>query len=261
MQNKPNGFWASELRCSSPRRIISTVPSQTELLSYFGLEQEVVGITLFCVHPKDWFQTKTRIGGTKKLNLQKIIDLKPDFILANKEENVKEQIEELAKHFPVYVTDVCHLQDAYKMMEEVAEILNVKEKSNHLIKTIQSDFQTIPNIKKRVGYFIWKNPYMSIGADTFISDILSQTGFVNIFKEQNRYLEVTISTVIEKQPDVLFLSSEPYPFKEKDVAELKEQLNCEIHLVDGELFSWYGSRLLHTPTYLKNLVQKLNLDK
>lgn len=260
MLNKPNGFWASEKRCSAPRRIISTVPSQTELLSYFGFEQEVIGITLFCVHPQKWFKTKTRVGGTKKLNLQKIIDLKPDFILANKEENVKEQIEELAEHFPVYVTDVCHLQDAYNMMEEVGEILKVEEKASQLIKLIQTKFQTISKSHQRVGYFIWKNPYMTIGADTFISDVLLKAGFVNIFQNQNRYPEVTISEVAKQEPDLLFLSSEPYPFKENDVEELKDQLHCPIRLVDGELFSWYGSRLLHTPSYLANLIQALNLD-
>src|ERR1700741_3198050 len=94
-----------------PQRIISLVPSQTELLFDLGLDKEVVGITKFCVHPPEWFQTKTRVGGTKQLKIDLIKQLQPDLIIANKEENVKEQIEELEKHFPVWISDVNNLED------------------------------------------------------------------------------------------------------------------------------------------------------
>lgn len=258
MLNNSNGFWASDLRCSSPKRIISTVPSQTELLSYFGLEREVVGLTLFCVHPKNWFQNKIRIGGTKNLNIQKILDLKPDFILANKEENVQEQIEKLAAYIPVYVTDVCSVEDAYQMMMEVGGILNVEKQANHLVKLIQEGFKSVPLFQKNVCYLIWKNPYMTIGADTFISDCLKKAGCSNVFAHQLRYPEITVQDIAAQQPDVVLLSSEPYPFREKHILELQHEINCNIMLVDGELFSWYGSRLLNTPNYLKHLYQQLS---
>jgi ABC-type Fe3+-hydroxamate transport system substrate-binding protein len=239
-----------------PKRIISLVPSQTELLSDLGLEEEVIGITKFCVHPQKWFREKQRIGGTKNVHLQKIISLQPDLIIANKEENVKEQIEELATHFPVWVSDVNNLKDAYGMMQSIGEITNRKEAVQKLTTNIRHNFTHLPtpNIQLPTAYLIWKNPYITVGGDTFIHHLLETAGFQNLFADQQRYPQISIEDLKRANCRLLLLSSEPYPFKQKHVVELQEHLpDTKILLVDGEMFSWYGSRLLQAPAYFQNL--------
>ena len=244
-----------------PKRIISVVPSQTELLSYLGLKEEVIAITKFCVHPPEWFRTKPRVGGTKKLHLSTIRDLKPDLILANKEENIKEEIEELANQFPVWVSDVTDLSSAYSMIKEVGKIVGRDREAEKLVADIQCAFadntKAISNYKLRTAYLIWKDPYMSVGGDTFINQMLEYAGFKNVFFERKRYPQIEIAELNELNCEVLLLSSEPYPFNNKHVDELKSLLpNTKILLADGELCSWYGSRLLQAPSYFKKLYQE-----
>lgn len=250
-----------------PSRIVSLVPSQTELLFDLGLEDEVIGITKFCVHPDKWFKKKTRIGGTKTINIEKIKGLQPDLIIANKEENEQEQIEELAKDFPVWVSDVNTLNDAYEMMEAIGTLTGKIEEAQTLIIRIKTNFsqRQTPNAKPKTCYLIWKDPYMTVGGDTFINDMLNHAGFKNIFQDRKRYPEVTIAQLQtanlptgQAGCQLLLLPSEPYPFKQKHIDELRRQLpDTKIILVDGELFSWYGSRLLQVPAYFKNLQQQI----
>jgi len=245
----------------SPKRIVSVVPSQTELLHYLGLEEEVVGITKFCIHPEEWFRTKPRIGGTKQLHIQKILELKPDLVIANKEENVQEQIEELAQYLPVWVSDVNTLQEAVDMIASIGELVGQKSKALGLVEVLKTSFATLHKpgrLKPRTCYLIWKDPYMTIGGDTFIHDMLQQAGFTNLFADKNRYPEVSVEEINEMGCEVLLLSSEPYPFQQKHIYELQAQLpHTAIVLVDGELFSWYGSRLLHSPAYFEQLQQQI----
>jgi len=244
-----------------PQRIVSLVPSQTELLFYFGLEKEVSGITKFCVHPPDWFKTKTRIGGTKNLNIKLIKELKPDLIIANKEENVKEQIEELAKYFTVWVTNVNSLQAALLMIKDIGKLTHKVSKASILIKQIKNEFSQLPkNFKPfKACYLIWQNPYMTVGGNTFISDMMVHCGMQNIFENENRYPEITLDQLANSNCKLILLSSEPYPFKQKHVEELKAKLpDKKIILVDGEMFSWYGSRLLQSSFYFKQFMQNLN---
>ena len=246
---------------SFPKRIVSVVPSQTELLHDLGLEEEVVGITKFCIHPDAWFRTKTRVGGTKQLHLQKIRELAPDLILANKEENVAEQIMELAGEFPVWVSDVNTLEDALQMIDSVGTIVGQEEKAQQMVHQLKEAFarrakpiESAP----RACYLIWKEPYMTVGGDTFIHDMLQRAGFANLFAAASRYPEVRIEQLKEMGYEVLLLSSEPYPFRQKHIEELQAQLpQTRILLVDGELFSWYGSRLLHSPAYFEQLQQQI----
>lgn len=239
-----------------PNRIISLVPSQTELLSYLGLENETVGITKFCVHPTDWFRSKPRIGGTKNINLQKIISLQPDLILCNKEENVKEQVEELATLFPVYLSDVSSFADAIEMITEVGKLTEKKDEANFLTKKINANFDALqkPPQSIRTAYLIWNNPYMTIGGDTFISDMMAKAGFDNVFKNENRYPEINIQQLKHHRPEVVLLSTEPYPFKQKHIDDLQTHLpGIKTLLADGEMFSWYGSRMLKAPEYFQYL--------
>lgn len=239
-----------------PQRIISLVPSQTELLADLGLHDEVIGITKFCIHPTDWFRTKRRIGGTKLLNMELIRQLRPDLIIANKEENLKEQVEELAGDFPVWVSDVHTLEGAYEMILQIGHITGKTLTSSKLIEQIKAGFArlTPPVHKPKTAYLIWKAPYMTAGGDTFIHEMMDIAGYENTFAQQTRYPVVTIVDLQTSQCEYLFLSSEPYPFSQKHIDELQPHLpNTKIILVDGEMFSWYGSRLLHAAGYFSLL--------
>lgn len=243
---------------SLPSRIISLVPSQTELLYYLGLEQSVAGITKFCVHPQSWFRSKPRVGGTKQLSFNSIHSLQPDLIIANKEENVKEQVEALAKDYPVWVSDVNNLGDACGMIASIGEMVQKTKAAQGLINKIKEQFAMLnaPQPPLRTAYLIWKEPYMTAGGDTFIHDMLTRCGFQNIFALQMRYPAVTLQEL--QQCQLLLLSSEPYPFKQQHADELQQHLpGVKIVLVDGEYFSWYGSRLLQAPAYFRELIEKI----
>lgn len=246
------------LNCSHPpKRIISIVPSQTELLYDLGLNEEIIGITKFCCHPRHWKREKAIIGGTKKLNHEKIKALQPDLIIGNKEENLQLDIELLEKNYPVWMSDIYTLEDAYKMISSLGFILEKGQQSEDLIKQIAHNFnginvETVRN--KKVLYFIWRNPWMAAGKNTFIDHILSVCGFENILAS-NRYPSISNSELEQLNPDLILLSSEPYPFKDLHIEELKTIFpSAQIRLCDGEMFSWYGSRLLHAPAYFNELI-------
>lgn len=245
---------------STPRKIISTVPSQTELLFDLGFNTEIIGITNFCTHPLDKTRPVTKIGGTKKLNIALIKELNPDLIIANKEENDREQIQELMQSFPVWVSDINNLQSAVNMIEGIGEVLDCKIKTEVLSRNIINQFNNLKTkpLNLRVAYLIWRKPYMVAGIDTFINSMLHYCGLTNAFSSI-RYPEVTADILIKTQPDVVFLSSEPYPFGDKHIQEFKYILpKAKIVLVDGEMFSWYGSRLLHTPSYMASIIELLS---
>lgn len=242
----------------SPKRIISLVPSQTEFLYDLGLENEVVGITKFCIHPEEWYKSKVRVGGTKTVDFKKVKLLQPDLIIANKEENTQSEIEELQKHYSVYVSDIYTLEDAYRMMTDIGYLTNKKEASIDIIQSITSNFEGLAKIDKKVLYLIWREPFMAAGKNTFINHVLEQCGLENaILSAKSRYEELSISEISKLDLDYILLSSEPYPFKEKHIAELELITNAQVILVDGELFSWYGSRLLRFKNYFKNHLSKL----
>lgn len=240
-----------------PEKIISVVPSQTELLYDLGLDAEVIGITKFCVHPEAWFRNKARIGGTKKLNIEKIRELQPDLIIANKEENTQEEIETLAKEFPVWISDINNLSGALNMIQALGQVTGQEGKSNQLVDDIVQGFQQLhkANTPKRVAYFIWRNPWMSVGRDTFIHSMIQTMGWQNVLADKTRYPEITLEELKAYNPELVLLSSEPYPFKDQHIAEIREALpNADVMLVDGEMFSWYGSRMKKAAAYLQGLI-------
>jgi ABC-type Fe3+-hydroxamate transport system substrate-binding protein len=246
---------------SIPKRIISLVPSQTEFLYDIGLENSIVGITKFCIHPKDFFKKTNKIGGTKDFRFDIIDNLQPDLIIANKEENYKEGIEKLQKKYKVWISDIITLQDNYEMMSEIGKMTNKMVEANKIISIIQTDLaKLIPlNVEKakKVLYLIWQDPFMAAGKNTFIDVMLQVAGFENVTK-QNRYPELTSNEIQNMQPDYVFLSSEPYPFKEKHISYFQKLCpKTKIILVDGELFSWYGSRLKHSAKYFQQLEKQL----
>lgn len=249
-----------------PRRIVSIVPSQTELLADLGLEEKVIGITKFCIHPLDWFKTRIRIGGTKALKIELIKSLAPDLVLANKEENVKDQVEELEKFVPVWTSDVRNISQAYEMILSVGKITGTTQKAGEMVEKIKNSFSRLQHEghtsrisgfsrQLRTAYAIWREPLMVAGGDTFIHDMISLCGFRNLFESKNRYPVTTVDELSALDCELLLLPSEPFPFKEKHAEEFRSILSrTHVRLVDGEMFSWYGSRLLYSAEYFQKLI-------
>ncbi len=237
---------------SVPKRIVSIVPSQTELLFYLGLDEQIIGITKFCVHPADKVKKVAKIGGTKQLDFEKIEALRPDLIIANKEENERSQVEELMNICPVWISDIANFAEALDMIERVGALTGKTAEAKNLTETISRQFENleITASGKRVIYLIWRKPYMAAGKGTFIDDMLQRCGFINVVT-QERYPEINAETLKNLNPDVILLSSEPYPFSQKHIEEFRVITpHAKVKLVDGEMFSWYGSRLLLAPEYL-----------
>ena len=248
-----------------PKRIISLVPSQTEFLFDIGLEEEVIGVTRFCIYPKVIVKAKEKIGGTKQFDLEKIKLLQPDLIIGNKEENYLEGIEELQKHFPVWMSDIFTLQDSYAMMNEISRITNREEEGQKIISEIQTSFKqfqiTSNNFKQRTAaYFIWRKPYMVAANNTFINHLLKILGVRNVFESVERYPEIKQEKLAELKPDFIFLSSEPYSFSEKHFEEFQNlSPQSKVVIVNGEMFSWYGSRLKFAAEYFGKLRQQIGI--
>lgn len=251
-----------------PQRIVSLVPSQTELLYDLGLDQRVAGITKFCIHPDAWFRTKPRVGGTKTLHMDRIDALRPDCIIANKEENVREQVEALAERYPVWTSDVSTLEDALSMIRSIGLLTDTAPAADRIAEDIEESFARLQircsvlyQQPVRTAYLIWKDPWMTVGSDTFIHDLLLRCGLHNVFGHLQRYPTITIEDIRESGCELLLLSSEPFPFKQQHLEALQQQLpGTSVRLADGEHFSWYGSRLLQSPGYflelLGDLIQK-----
>lgn len=248
-----------------PQRIVSLVPSQTELLFDLGLQDRIVGRTKFCIHPRELVQKIVRIGGTKKFNFELIDLLQPDFILANKEENYKEGIERLENKYKVWISDVITLEDAQAMILSVGQLFDKEKTALQLLSTIRNEFEKLESYvsshpqKKKVLYLIWQDPMMVAGNHTFIQHILEKAGWINAAPAESRYPVMSSEEINASSPDFIFLSSEPFPFKEKHIPFFQQLYPCaRVLRVDGELFSWYGSRLQHLPAYLISLIKKCN---
>lgn len=236
-------------------RIVSLVPSITELLHYFDLDDETVGITKFCVHPEHWYRTKCRVGGTKNVHVNTVRSLHPSLIIANKEENIEKQVREMSLFSDILLTDVAHFEDALKMIQTVGTLTGKTSQANDLIAKIQHRFNHKAGyMLTTAAYLIWKGPLMSVGGDTFIHSMMEKAGFQNVLADKMRYPEVTMQQLQEIQPQYILLSSEPYPFKEQDLTAMQKLLPfSKVLLVDGEMFSWYGSRMLQAADYFNRL--------
>lgn len=247
-----------------PKRIVSLVPSQTELLVDLGLEDRIVGLTKFCIYPKHLRKTKTIVGGTKQIHIDRINALNPDIILCNKEENSKAIVEACEQICPVHVSDIFTIEDALELMQQYGAMFQVSSQATLLIETIRKDWQAFQNYISdkptlKVAYFIWKKPWMVAGAHTFIDYLLACNRYENAFAHMSRYPEIQLEALHANKVRHVFLSSEPYPFKATHVKALQDHLgeDIAIHIVDGEMFSWYGSRLQYAFDYFKSLRAQL----
>ncbi len=249
---------------SAPKRIVSLVPSQTELLFDLGLQESIVGVTKFCVHPYYAKSVSEVVGGTKQVNFDKIKSLNPDIIIANKEENTQEIVTELRNICTVWITDIMTIDDNFQMISDFGKIFNRRTEAQKWIDKISfslDDFKKYSDrlpVRKAV-YFIWRNPYMAAGSNTFIDELLQLNKFQNIYAGKGRYPEVELRKIrLEGDPEIVLLSSEPYPFKEEHAFEIgRFTHHAKTIFVDGEMFSWYGSRLLKAFDYFKKLHNRI----
>jgi ABC-type Fe3+-hydroxamate transport system substrate-binding protein len=247
-------------------KIISLVPSITLLICDLGLENQIVGRTKFCIHPAGKVKKIPIVGGTKNVDFQKIQLLNPDIIFSTKEENTKEDILALKKSFKVIVFEVDNLADNYKMIEKIGKLTQTEAKAQLIIQQTKAKFEELISSFRPSNlptlYFIWRKPYMTVGKDTFIHSLLAAMGLKNMFEHQTRYPIIqNLKTSYLEKCKLILLSSEPYPFSEKHIKEFQEQLpQAQILLVDGEFFSWYGSKMIDAPKYFKEILSKIKVE-
>lgn len=240
-----------------PKRIISICLAITETLFSLGLDDYIVGRTKYCIFPKEKVGQIQVVGGTKEVDIEKIKQLQPDLILAEKEENTAEIVQQLEKIAPVFVAEVQSIEDGHRLIQTLGRLTNSEEKANRMIEISRGGFGALPQHQLgKMAYVIWRKPYMVVGETTYIHDVLKRLGFQNPFANvESRYPAVTKEQLIEANLDVLLLASEPFPFSERYLAEFQAFLpNTKIILVDGEMF-WYGAKMIEAIDYFKELIQ------
>ena len=242
-----------------PNRVISLVPSLSELIVDMNGIDSLIGVTKFCVHPSELKKRATIVGGTKNINIDKIEALNPDLIIANKEENTREQIELLSSKQKVYISDIQTFEQSIESILTFGKIFNKRATANSIKSRVLKNAPPKIFNDQRVLYLIWKSPYMTVGPKTYIADILDKLGLKNAYQGHKRYPEITVEELRNIDPDLIFLSSEPFPFTEKHILDIQQKVpNARVLLVDGEAFSWYGSRLGHLEGYFLSIASEFS---
>jgi iron complex transport system substrate-binding protein len=247
-----------------PQRIVSLCPSLTETLLDLGLAGRVVGRTKYCIHPADRVGDIADVGGTKQVDLDRLRSLEPDLVIAEKEENTREQIDTIAREVPVFVVDVNDLAEALRAVRDLGELTSRRGEAMTLMDRIRVALDgvhpALPAVK--VAYLIWRNPYMAAARHTYIDALLRRCGLVNVCAQlDGRYPEVTLERLGELGPRFVLLASEPFPFADGHRAEIEQALPAMKAVgVNGELFSWYGSRLLRAAPYFNEVLRRLRGD-
>ncbi len=250
-----------------PERIVSLVPSLTEALFAFGLEQEIVGVTRFCVEPRQGVAGKTKVGGIKALDVARIKALKPDLVVASAEENNPEDVAQLIDHgCPVFVTLVTSVESAIDLLRQLAAITDVTAAARPIIQGAKESLAFVRGTgagRERVRVFcpIWRNPYMTCGRATYMDDVITVCGGRNVFGErQERYPRVELAEMAALDPQVILLPSEPYRFTKRHRADFKAFAdvtavkNGHIFLIDGRMLIWYGPRIAQSLSEVKRLL-------
>ncbi|HAD21023.1 MAG TPA: cobalamin-binding protein [Opitutae bacterium] len=242
-------------------RIVSLVPSWTEYLVDLGLKHQIVGRTKFCIRPHEKVRAIEVIGGTKNIHIEKIERLKPDLIIANIEENDKQQVEACQRFAEILLTDVRSVESALRECERIAEAVGRAEKGKYWIQKIRQAWgRALPKHAKGF-YVVWKHPLMVAGGDTYIHDVMRWWGITNSGDQwhSGRYPQPSPEEWELGETHWVLLPSEPFPFQKKHLADF-EKKNRKPLLVDGEAFSWYGSRMLESATYLAELVERMQKE-
>lgn len=244
----------------NPQHILSICPAITETLFALGVGKHVVGRTKYCIFPKDTIDSVPTVGGTKDVDIEKVRELKPDLIIAEKEENTRETVEALSHIAPVVVFEVQTVDESYRLINDLGILIGSQAESEDLVKNIKTRMNPLAATpSKKVAYLIWRKPYMAVGSTTYIESILSHLGFQNVAASlEGRYPAITLDELKELSPDAILLSSEPFPFAEKHQKEIAEVLtDIPSYLVDGEMF-WYGAKMLEASAYFRDLQQRIN---
>jgi len=249
-----------------PRRIVSLIPSTTELLCALGLADALVGVTVYCIEPRDVVRTKTRVGGEKNPDLSVILALAPDLVVANIEENRVEDVAALrAAGLRVWVTYPRTVVEALTMIGDLGEVTGAHEHARALLATLKPLYararaRAAARRPVSVFYPIWRQPWMTIGADTYVHDLLATCGGANVFGDRARYPTVTLEEMAARRPEVILLPDEPFRFRRAHLADFDPYpavpavRERRIHLVGGKPFSWHGPRLAEALTKLPDLL-------
>jgi ABC-type Fe3+-hydroxamate transport system substrate-binding protein len=275
----------------TPRRIVSLVPSLTEALSTFGLGSQIVGITDYCVEPRSLLGTKPSIGGTKNPNVGAILRLAPDLVVANIEENRREDVEILQAHgISVFICSPQTVADAVATLRALAQTTGVEAQASSVLARLESAYEgtkglTTGRRKNRVFCAIWKHPWMTINRNTFIHDMLETCGGANVFADRERrfplaadigqqserenaqvagrdrrYPRVSLDEMAALMPEVILLPDEPYRFSAADrvdfarYSQVPAVRNGRIHVIDGKTVCWYWSRMDESLRALRQLL-------
>jgi ABC-type hemin transport system substrate-binding protein len=237
------------------RRIVSLVPSLTEALFALGLGDCVVGVTDWCVHPASELARLPRVGGTKTPDLVAILELEPDLVIANQEENRRTHVEKLrAAGVRVWVTYPRTVREGAQLLGELAALGASPADARRVLGPVEAALESAarsrPRAPTRVFCPIWRDPWMAVGGDTYANDLISWCGGVNVFcsRPDRRYPVVALAEIEHADPEVILLPDEPYAFGPTDARELASlevaaAREGRIHLLDGTLMSWYGPRI------------------
>lgn len=252
---------------ATPRRIISLVPSLTEALFAFGVGRKVVGVTSFCVEPREAVADRPKVGGTKTLRVERVLELQPDLVVASAEENRKEDIEALVREgLPVFVTLPTTVAEAIDMMEQLADMAGAGRTAGKIVKEARRALDEVREqcqSRRPVRTFcpIWRNPWMTVGPGTYVHDFITVCGAENIFQwRHERYPKVELAEMAERDPEVVLLPDEPFRFGAKHVPEVaayrevRAVVDGRIYLVEGKHLCWYGPRIAGSLRFVSGLI-------
>lgn len=242
VQFRWTAFTGTLAEMSVPKRVVSLVPSLTELVWELGAQDRLVGRTRFCTEPPELTGFVPAFGGTKDPDIPSIAALQPDLVIANKEENRKEDIEALrARGIRVVVTDPCTVRQAMDMVLQIGLLLGCEQAAREIHQATATALQTNIDRPLRIFVPIWRKPLMAMGGDCYGSDVLLQAGGQNVFADRARYPEVSKEEIAAARPDRILLPDEPYHFTEAHLAEFEDI--APTSLISGQLLWWYGPRM------------------
>jgi len=254
----------------APQRIVSLVPSLTESVASLGGADRLVAVTEWCVHPQDVVKTIPKVRGTKNPYVKKILELKPDLVLANREENRERHVVELRRHVPVFVTYPRSVFDALKTVKDLGVLLEAPERAAEIAEACETLIDGIHESADpyfHTACLIWRDPWMAVGPDTYIHDLLGHFGFVNVYRDEDgRYPETSLQELSERGAEIVLLPSEPYEFQDNHREEVQAAVwqrvpGCRVVLVDGSYLTWWGTRTLAALRYLTSLRRRLTEPK
>ena len=246
---------------TEPARIVSLVPSITELLFELQLDEQIVGRTIFCIHPYTRVKLLPSVGGTKKINLNKLLILNPTHVILNIDENTRELFDEITKHIPtVVVTHPNTPSDNIRLFRLLGAIFHKEQVAEHLCQQFEQAYESLLQAStqlqnRNVLYLIWKKPWMTVSRETYISQLLALVHWHTISGDSMiRYPEIHISKDLLNDTELILFSSEPYAFQLTDLASFQQRYHCEnilLRMIDGSMTSWYGSRSIKGLGYLR----------